>query len=118
MTYRTISINNIGTDNNNSINLNLENMSNSNISSPQNNQILKFNSSNEWVNGNIEIASDFKLGAIHPYTNWNSSGHDYAIGDYLMIRKDTSNTTAESGYTLNNATSTNSARSNSVVVPV
>ena len=113
MTYRTTSINNIGAGNSNSINLNLENMSNSNISSPQNNQILKFNSSNEWVNGNIEVASDFKLGAIHSIGSWNSSSHDYSIGDYLMIRRDNSNTTAESGYTLNSATSTNSARSNS-----
>lgn len=113
MTYRTTSINNIGTGNNNSINLDLENVSNSNISSPQNNQILKFNSSNEWVNGNIEVASDFKLGAIHPISGWSASSYDYSIGDYLMIRKDNSNTTAESGFTLNGATSTNSARSNS-----
>ena len=123
MTYRTTSINNIGSDNNNSINLNLENMSNLNISSPQNNQILKFNSSSEWVNGNIETASDFKLGAIHSSTSWSSSSHDYDIGDYLMIRKHTSNTTAESGFTLNSATAANSARSNtnwfeSINIPV
>ena len=111
MTYRTTSINNIEIDSNNSINLNLENMSNSNISSPQNNQILKFNSSNEWINGNIEVASDFKLGAIHLTGSWNSTSYDYDIGDYLMIKKES--TTAESGFTLNDATATNSARSNS-----
>tara|TARA_B100001063_G_C16730236_1_gene538868 strand:+ start:411 stop:1040 length:630 start_codon:yes stop_codon:yes gene_type:complete len=123
MTYRTTSINNIGAGSDNSINLSLENISNSNISSPQDNQILKFNSSNEWVNGNIEVASDFKLGAIHPIANWSSTSYDYDIGDYLMIRKDNSNTTAESGFTLNSATAANSARSNtnwfeSINIPV
>ena len=113
MTYHTTSINNITSDNNLSINLDLENVSNLNISNPQNNQILKYNSSNEWINGSIETSSDFKFGAIHPDTGWSSTSYDYSIGDYFMIKKNDSNTTAESGFTLNSATSTNSARSNS-----
>ena len=112
MSYKTTSVNNVDPNINNIINLNLENISNLNISSPQNNQILKYNSSSEWVNGDVTLESDFKLGAIHPIGNWSSTSHDYSIGDYLMIRKDNSNTTAESGYTLNSATDANSARNN------
>jgi hypothetical protein len=113
MSHNITTVDNQNPDNTSNIPVNLSSYINE--TSVSNNQVIRYDGSN-WVNGsNPSPDINAGVGVWFKNTASVSSSGSYSVNDYLMILKSSSyvHTYLASGYSLKNATSTNTIKSNS-----
>jgi len=113
MSHNKIKVASQEPDSNSDIAVSLDDLSNTNITNPQNSDLLKFDNTN-FINSAPDSSMSLHLGYFqHSFYTW-SAPYAYLINDYNVVRDDpTTGETYGAASLFNNATQANSPLNNS-----
>ncbi len=111
MSHKKITINNSNPNSEGSLALGIDSFITE--SNPAVGQMLEYDG-NSFINNTVSTASslDLKLAYHYETTSFGSGTYSFSVGDYVVYRDNGAITYSETGFTFNDATSTNSAVSN------